>query len=71
MNASECVSEGCALECTILSPTFKVRDFQAETFMERWNTDNEFRQEYITSCNLNPSRRLRRPLENFLQVQEN
>nr|GEW08987.1 protochlorophyllide reductase-like [Tanacetum cinerariifolium] len=28
MNTSECVSEGCDLECTILSPTFKVRDFQ-------------------------------------------
>ncbi|GKC24092.1 DNA-directed RNA polymerases IV and V subunit 2-like protein, partial [Tanacetum coccineum] len=28
MNASECVSEGWALESTILSPTFKVRDFQ-------------------------------------------
>lgn len=28
MNASECVSKGCALECAILSPTFKVREFQ-------------------------------------------
>ena len=28
MNASECVSKRCALECAILSPTFKVRDFQ-------------------------------------------
>jgi heat shock protein 4 len=28
MNASECVSRGCALQCAILSPTFKVRDFQ-------------------------------------------
>ncbi|KAE8662975.1 Heat shock 70 kDa protein 15 [Hibiscus syriacus] len=28
MNASECVAKGCALECAILSPTFKVRDFQ-------------------------------------------
>ena len=28
MNASECVSKGCALECAILSPTFKARDFQ-------------------------------------------
>ncbi|KAL5576408.1 hypothetical protein UlMin_018107 [Ulmus minor] len=28
MNASECVARGCALECAILSPTFKVRDFQ-------------------------------------------
>ncbi|KAC9514760.1 hypothetical protein R6Q59_012987 [Mikania micrantha] len=33
MNASECVSKGCALQCAILSPTFKVRDFQVqETF---------------------------------------
>ncbi|ESQ30067.1 hypothetical protein EUTSA_v10011242mg [Eutrema salsugineum] len=28
MNASECVSRGCALQCAILSPTFKVREFQ-------------------------------------------
>ncbi|KAM7471738.1 hypothetical protein LguiA_009921 [Lonicera macranthoides] len=28
MNASECVAKGCALECAILSPTFKVRDFE-------------------------------------------
>ncbi|KAL3618324.1 hypothetical protein CASFOL_038645 [Castilleja foliolosa] len=28
MNASECVSKGCALQCAILSPTFKVREFQ-------------------------------------------
>ncbi|KAJ3701351.1 hypothetical protein LUZ61_005056 [Rhynchospora tenuis] len=28
MNASECVARGCALECAILSPTFKVREFQ-------------------------------------------
>ncbi|CAH1425533.1 unnamed protein product [Lactuca virosa] len=27
MNASECVSKGCALECAILSPTFKVKEF--------------------------------------------
>ncbi|MFS7980798.1 putative Heat shock protein 70 family [Helianthus anomalus] len=30
MNASECVSKGCALECAILSPTFKVREFQVQ-----------------------------------------
>ncbi|PUZ64281.1 hypothetical protein GQ55_3G131500 [Panicum hallii var. hallii] len=29
MNASECVARGCALQCAILSPTFKVREFQA------------------------------------------
>ncbi|KAJ6706343.1 HEAT SHOCK 70 KDA PROTEIN 14 [Salix purpurea] len=28
MNSSESVSRGCALQCAILSPTFKVRDFQ-------------------------------------------
>ncbi|KAK9142442.1 hypothetical protein Syun_011842 [Stephania yunnanensis] len=28
LNASECVARGCALQCAILSPTFKVRDFQ-------------------------------------------
>ncbi|KAL9244648.1 hypothetical protein vseg_018406 [Gypsophila vaccaria] len=28
MNASECVAKGCALECAILSPTFRVKDFQ-------------------------------------------
>ncbi|XP_075503683.1 heat shock 70 kDa protein 14-like [Primulina tabacum] len=28
MNASECVAKGCALQCAMLSPTFKVREFQ-------------------------------------------
>ncbi|KAL1551498.1 heat shock 70 kDa protein 14-like [Salvia divinorum] len=28
MNASRCVAEGSALQCAILSPTFKVQDFQ-------------------------------------------
>lgn len=28
MNASECVARGAALQCAILSPTFKVREFQ-------------------------------------------
>lgn len=31
MNASECVAKGCALQCAILSPTFKVREFQVKT----------------------------------------
>ncbi|PWA77171.1 heat shock protein 70 family [Artemisia annua] len=30
MNTSECVSKGCALKCAILSPTFKIRDFQVQ-----------------------------------------
>ena len=34
MNASECVARGCALQCAILSPTFKVRDFQV-IFVDR------------------------------------
>lgn len=28
LNASECVSKGCALQCAMLSPTFRVRDFE-------------------------------------------
>ena len=32
MNASECVARGCALQCAILSPTFKVREFQVKIF---------------------------------------
>lgn len=34
MNASECVAKGCALECAILSPTFKVREFQVRMLVE-------------------------------------
>lgn len=30
LNASECVARGCALQCAILSPTFKVREFQVQ-----------------------------------------
>ena len=33
MNASECVAKGCALQCAILSPTFKVREFQVIFFL--------------------------------------
>jgi len=33
MNASECVAKGCALKCAILSPTFKVREFQVKFLM--------------------------------------
>ena len=28
LNSKETVSRGCALQCAMLSPTFKVRDFQ-------------------------------------------
>ncbi|KAH9322941.1 hypothetical protein KI387_017580 [Taxus chinensis] len=28
LNASECVARGCALQCAMLSPTFRVREFQ-------------------------------------------
>lgn len=30
MNASECIARGCALQCAMLSPTFKVRDFEVQ-----------------------------------------
>lgn len=30
MNASECIARGCALHCAMLSPTFKVRDFEVQ-----------------------------------------
>ncbi|XXG56110.1 hypothetical protein AAC387_Pa03g3612 [Persea americana] len=32
MNASECVARGCALQCAMLSPTFKVREFQVNEY---------------------------------------
>jgi heat shock 70kDa protein 4 len=28
LNASECVARGCALQCAMLSPTFRVRDYE-------------------------------------------
>ena len=28
MNASECIARGCALQCAMLSPTFRVREFE-------------------------------------------
>ncbi|GKB67935.1 hypothetical protein Tco_0929347 [Tanacetum coccineum] len=34
MNANECVSKGWALKFSILSPTFKVSDFQARVHYE-------------------------------------
>ena len=30
LNSKETVSRGCALQCAMLSPTFKVRDFQVQ-----------------------------------------
>eukprot|EP00793_Prasinoderma_coloniale_P006789 PRCOL_00001620-RA len=30
LNASECVARGCALQCAMLSPVFKVRDFDVQ-----------------------------------------
>lgn len=35
MNASECVARGCALQCAILSPTLKVREFQVSMVLFR------------------------------------
>lgn len=33
MNASECVARGCALQCAVLSPTFKVREFEVLIYL--------------------------------------
>ncbi|KAJ9538124.1 hypothetical protein OSB04_030857 [Centaurea solstitialis] len=33
MNARECVSRGCALQCAILSPNFKVKEFQVQEIL--------------------------------------
>jgi len=46
MNASECVARGCALQCAILSPTFKVREFQVNegfpfTIALSWKPDSQ------------------------------
>lgn len=30
LNASECIARGCALQCAMLSPTFKVREFEVQ-----------------------------------------
>lgn len=30
MNASECIARGCALQCAMLSPTFRVREFEVQ-----------------------------------------
>jgi heat shock protein 4 len=30
LNASECIARGCALQCAMLSPTFRVRDFEVQ-----------------------------------------
>ncbi|KAK9681562.1 hypothetical protein RND81_10G011100 [Saponaria officinalis] len=30
LNASECVARGCALQCAMLSPTFRVKDYQVQ-----------------------------------------
>ncbi|CAN6326868.1 unnamed protein product [Urochloa humidicola] len=46
MNASECVARGCALQCAILSPTFKVREFQVNdgfpfSIALSWKSDSQ------------------------------
>ncbi|KAJ1261991.1 hypothetical protein BS78_09G072100 [Paspalum vaginatum] len=46
MNASECVARGCALQCAILSPTFKVREFQVNdgfpfSISLSWKSDSQ------------------------------
>lgn len=32
VNASECVARGCALQCAMLSPVFRVRDYEVGSF---------------------------------------
>lgn len=34
LNASECVARGCALQCAMLSPVFRVREYEVCTFPE-------------------------------------
>ncbi|KAJ9519756.1 hypothetical protein QJQ45_013439 [Haematococcus lacustris] len=46
MNAKECVSRGCALQCAMLSPAFKVRDFEVmdtcpSSIEFHWEKDGE------------------------------
>ncbi|WVZ96785.1 hypothetical protein U9M48_042379 [Paspalum notatum var. saurae] len=46
MNASECVARGCALQCAMLSPTFKVREFQVNdgfpfSIALSWKSDSQ------------------------------
>lgn len=46
MNAKECVSRGCALQCAMLSPIFRVRDFEVidscpYTIVFNWEKDGE------------------------------
>lgn len=43
MNASECVARGSALQCAILSPTFKVREFQVRAPIESLQLKFSFR----------------------------
>ncbi|OEL17456.1 Heat shock 70 kDa protein 14 [Dichanthelium oligosanthes] len=53
MNASECVARGCALQCAILSPTFKVREFQVNdgfpfTIALSWKPDAQNNETHET-----------------------
>ena len=32
LNVSECVSKGCALQCAMLSPVFRVRDYDIQDY---------------------------------------
>ena len=54
MNASECVARGCALQCAILSPTFKVRHFEVIFLMFLWH-HVEFFVSALNYCFLNYS----------------
>lgn len=37
LNASECVAHGCALQCAMLSPLFRVRDYEVCILIENYN----------------------------------
>ena len=43
LNADEAVSRGCALQCAILSPTFRVREFSVTDIQVRNNNDFYFK----------------------------
>ena len=50
LNADECVSRGCALQCAMLSPLFKVKDFSIRDFHRcgislQWDDSQEPRDE--------------------------
>lgn len=48
LNSKECISRGCALQCAMLSPIFKVRDFEVIDYQPygvsfQWEKDNQIK----------------------------